>query len=158
MQRLEVHRLRASRQALAATQLALAREQKLTDLGGVVAATAHELGTPLATIKLVSSELMHALKGQPDAEIRVTAEPGPEPSVLHVVVADNGPGMDEETRRRCFEPFFSTKRRQLSTGLGLAVCRTIVQAHGGEIRVEPGTSRGVSFVIELPTAPSDAHA
>ena len=44
--------------ALTATQLALSREQKLTDLGGVVAATAHELGTPLATIKLVSSELM----------------------------------------------------------------------------------------------------
>ncbi len=47
--------------ALAATQLALAREQKLTDLGGVVAAAAHELGTPLATIKLVSSELMEEL-------------------------------------------------------------------------------------------------
>lgn len=47
--------------ALVATQLALAREQKLTDLGGVVAAAAHELGTPLATIKLVSSELMDEL-------------------------------------------------------------------------------------------------
>ena len=45
-------------EALLATQLALAREQKLTDLGGVVAAAAHELGTPLATIKLVSSELI----------------------------------------------------------------------------------------------------
>lgn len=45
-------------EALRATQLALAREQKLTDLGGVVAAAAHELGTPLATIKLVSSELL----------------------------------------------------------------------------------------------------
>ena len=44
--------------ALFATQMALAREQKLTDLGGVVAAAAHELGTPLATIKLVSSELL----------------------------------------------------------------------------------------------------
>ena len=43
--------------ALLATQMALAREQKLTDLGGVVAATAHELGTPLATIKLVSAEM-----------------------------------------------------------------------------------------------------
>ncbi|MGR3433437.1 MAG: sensor histidine kinase RegB [Shimia sp.] len=48
-------------QALAATQMALAREQKLTDLGGVVAAAAHELGTPLATIKLVSAELMDDL-------------------------------------------------------------------------------------------------
>ena len=47
--------------ALVATQLALAREQKLTDLGGVVAAAAHELGTPLATIKLASSELIEEL-------------------------------------------------------------------------------------------------
>lgn len=53
-------------EALLATQMALAREQKLTDLGGVVAAAAHELGTPLATIKLVSSELMDELKDQPD--------------------------------------------------------------------------------------------
>ncbi|TCK99790.1 two-component system sensor histidine kinase RegB [Shimia isoporae] len=52
--------------ALAATQMALAREQKLTDLGGVVAAAAHELGTPLATIKLTSSELMEELDGQPE--------------------------------------------------------------------------------------------
>lgn len=48
-------------EALMAMQLALAREQKLTDLGGVVAAAAHELGTPLATIKLVSAELIDAL-------------------------------------------------------------------------------------------------
>jgi len=53
-------------EALAATQMALAREQKLTDLGGVVAAAAHELGTPLATIKLTSAELMEELEGQPD--------------------------------------------------------------------------------------------
>jgi two-component system sensor histidine kinase RegB len=53
-------------QALLATQMALAREQKLTDLGGVVAAAAHELGTPLATIKLVSTELAEELEGQPE--------------------------------------------------------------------------------------------
>ena len=58
--------------ALAATQMALAREQKLTDLGGVVAAAAHELGTPLATIKLASAELVHELSGQP--ELREDAE------------------------------------------------------------------------------------
>ena len=52
--------------ALLATQLALAREQKLTDLGGVVAAAAHELGTPLATIKLVSSELQEELSALPE--------------------------------------------------------------------------------------------
>ncbi|ARO15716.1 two-component system, sensor histidine kinase RegB [Ketogulonicigenium robustum] len=53
-------------EALLATQMALAREQKLTDLGGVVAAAAHELGTPLATIKLVAAELVRDLDGQPD--------------------------------------------------------------------------------------------
>jgi two-component system sensor histidine kinase RegB len=53
-------------QALLATQMALAREQKLTELGGVVAATAHELGTPLATIKLVSAEMMSMLDDRPD--------------------------------------------------------------------------------------------
>ena len=52
--------------ALQATQMALAREQKLTDLGGVVAAAAHELGTPLATIKLTSSELADDLEGHDD--------------------------------------------------------------------------------------------
>lgn len=52
--------------ALSATQLALSREQKLTDLGGVVAAAAHELGTPLATIKLASAELIEELDDHPD--------------------------------------------------------------------------------------------
>ncbi|KIN74453.1 sensor histidine kinase RegB [Sulfitobacter guttiformis] len=58
--------------ALAATQMALAREQKLTDLGGVVAAAAHELGTPLATIKLASAELVQELRDMP--ELREDAE------------------------------------------------------------------------------------
>ena len=64
----EVH---AMSDALAATQMALAREQKLTDLGGVVAAAAHELGTPLATIKLASAELIDELS---DDALREDAE------------------------------------------------------------------------------------
>lgn len=60
---LEMH---AMSDALIATQIALAREQKLTDLGGVVAAAAHELGTPLATIKLTSAELADELTDRPD--------------------------------------------------------------------------------------------
>lgn len=65
--------MRSMAEALLATQMALAREQKLTDLGGVVAAAAHELGTPLATIKLVSSEMIDELADRPalreDAEL-----------------------------------------------------------------------------------------
>ncbi len=64
--------------ALLAAQMALSREQKLTDLGGVVAATAHELGTPLATIKLISSELMAELRDQPELaeDARILCEQG----------------------------------------------------------------------------------
>lgn len=58
--------IRSMSDALLATQMALAREQKLTDLGGVVAAAAHELGTPLATIKLVSAEMIEELADRPD--------------------------------------------------------------------------------------------
>ena len=59
-------------QALSATQMALAREHQLTLLGGVVAAAAHEMGTPLATIKLVASELAEELRDRP--EMREDAE------------------------------------------------------------------------------------
>lgn len=61
----EIHSMQ---EALLATQMALARAQKLTDLGGVVAAAAHELGTPLATIKLVSAELIDELEAQPELQ------------------------------------------------------------------------------------------
>ncbi|SPF79529.1 sensor histidine kinase RegB [Pseudoprimorskyibacter insulae] len=54
--------------ALTATQMALSRAQKLNDLGGVVAAAAHELGTPLATIKLTSAELIEDLDDRPDLQ------------------------------------------------------------------------------------------
>ncbi|MES2814320.1 MAG: ActS/PrrB/RegB family redox-sensitive histidine kinase [Pseudomonadota bacterium] len=60
--------MRSMSEALLATQMALAREQKLTDLAGVVAAAAHELGTPLATIKLVSAELISELDAHPDLQ------------------------------------------------------------------------------------------
>ena len=61
-----VSEMQSMSDALQATQMALAREQKLTDLGGVVAAAAHELGTPLATIKLTSAELAEELSDRPE--------------------------------------------------------------------------------------------
>lgn len=64
------YELHSMASALMATQMALAREQRLTALGGVVAAAAHELGTPLATIKLISNELAQDL---PDPEARADA-------------------------------------------------------------------------------------
>lgn len=60
------HELQSLAAGRFAAEMALAREQKLTDLGGLIAAAAHELNTPLATIKLTSSELMEELRDDPD--------------------------------------------------------------------------------------------
>ncbi len=70
------------------------------------------------------------------------------PSVC-MTVTDNGPGMDRGTAERIFEPFFTTKADE-GTGLGLAVCRRIVDPYRGEISVESTPGQGTTFTITLP--------
>ncbi len=67
---------------------------------------------------------------------------------LEIAVTDNGPGIPTELRERIFEPFFTT--RPEGTGLGLAVVQTVLQAHGGGIRLEAPAQGGTRFVLELP--------
>jgi signal transduction histidine kinase len=66
---------------------------------------------------------------------------------LVVRVHDDGPGMDEETRSKVFDPFYTTKAT--GTGLGLAIVRQAVEAHGGSVSVESRPGAGATFVIRL---------
>lgn len=67
---------------------------------------------------------------------------------LRITVRDNGPGLTPEARQRIFDPFFTTKTK--GTGLGMAIARRIVEAHGGEIGVGLQISRGTEIRITLP--------
>lgn len=66
-------------------------------------------------------------------------------------VADNGPGIPQQTIDRIFEPFFTTKGFGKGTGLGLSICYNIIKAHDGDIRVKSIEGEGTTFIIELPT-------
>ncbi len=67
---------------------------------------------------------------------------------LRVEVADNGPGLTPEQRERIFEPFFTTKTK--GTGLGMAIAKRIVEAHGGQVAASPNPMRGAEIVLTLP--------
>jgi signal transduction histidine kinase len=77
--------------------------------------------------------------------------------VLELRVRDEGPGVPEAVRSRIFEPLFTTKAQ--GSGIGLALCRRIADAHGGTIDLEP-TNEGASFLLRIPAAttmPVDRH-
>jgi len=71
---------------------------------------------------------------------------------ITIRVADDGPGMTDEVARRCMEPYFSTKSRGESTGMGLSLVHALVTDAGGQIEIKSAAGQGTTISLILPRA------
>jgi signal transduction histidine kinase len=105
-------------------------------------------GSPVMLGQVAMNLVVNGCEAQPaKGEVRVVSRRENGRAVVEFM--DRGPGVAEADRQRIFEPFFSTKH---STGLGLAICHTIVGQHGGELSVEPRPGGGSLFRMRLPAS------
>jgi signal transduction histidine kinase len=103
--------------------------------------------------RAVGNLIDNALKFSPEASrVRVEVQDDPPAQVVRVEVSDEGPGVDEALKPRVFEEFVTGDTHDRGSGLGLAFCRLVIEAHDGRIGVhsEPGT--GARFWFTLPVA------
>ncbi|HYR89679.1 MAG TPA: HAMP domain-containing sensor histidine kinase [Terriglobia bacterium] len=73
-------------------------------------------------------------------------------NAVHIAISDTGRGISPDVLPRIFDPGFTTKKTRLGAGLGLPICRSIVQNHNGSIEVESEAGKGSTFTIVLPVA------
>jgi signal transduction histidine kinase/ActR/RegA family two-component response regulator len=152
-------------QAIALTQ---ARWRDLPQQRGVMIELRTELSTDAAEVMAAEGEIRDALTnlifnavdampegGTLTLRTRVFTHPGPEAlSRVCIEVVDTGIGMDESTRRRCLEPFFTTKGER-GSGLGLAMVYGMVQRHSAELEIDSEPARGTAFRLVFPAAAAD---
>lgn len=118
-------------------------------------------GQPAALTQVLVNLLLNAAQaiGPDNGQIRLTAVQADD--WLELCIADSGPGIPADILPQIFTPFFTTKAPGKGTGLGLPICQSIVQQHGGTISVGPSTLGGVAFTLRLPLAPTtgsnDSH-
>src|SRR5260370_4053129 len=86
--------------------------------------------------------------------LRIEVKENPRTTMVELRLADTGVGIPPERLRLIFEPFYTTKEPDASghggTGLGLSVCRQIIEQHHGRIRVESVVGKGATFTVQLP--------
>ncbi|MEI9938270.1 MAG: ATP-binding protein [Pseudomonadota bacterium] len=95
--------------------------------------------------------LINASHAMDESEIRaITVRTWTEDGSVYAAVEDTGAGIKPENMLRIFEPFFSTKRIGAGSGLGLSICRNIINEFNGDIQVESVVGKGTRFVVRLP--------
>lgn len=139
---------------LLADAVALSRiSRDLTDIPinlDLTEATARVMGDPIQIQQVVINLIrnaMDALTETPDARIVVRVLPAEADGFVSVEVCDNGPGLSAEMKETIFKPFATTKSQGM--GLGLSICQTIVEAHGGTIRALSPPGGGTCFRFTL---------
>jgi PAS domain S-box-containing protein len=110
------------------------------------------VGNEKAIETVIVNLLLNAADASPPGgTIRLVVRPGAENASVELEVSDAGPGIPPGLRERVFEPFFTTKEAGRGTGLGLTVCRSIIDRHRGTIRLDSGPGGGCRFVVTLPS-------
>lgn len=97
---------------------------------------------------------IEAMQGVVRRELRIATSEAENDMVL-VSIADSGPGLASEVADQLFQPFVTTKEKGM--GLGLSICRSIIDSHGGKIWTTPNPDGGVTFAFTLPTAEAPAE-
>lgn len=99
----------------------------------------------------IISNAIHAIKKRHNnSGGEITISTGGDKESIFIKIADNGTGMDENTKRKIFEPFFTTKDVGEGTGLGMSIVYNTIKRHEGEIEINSTMGVGTEFVIKLP--------
>ena len=107
-------------------------------------------GDPAELREMLTNLIFNAVDAMPLGGI-ITVHTALEDTSVKVAIRDTGTGMDDETRRRCLEPFFTTKGER-GTGLGLSAVYGIIERHQGTLDIESELGKGTTFSICLPAA------
>ncbi len=115
-----------------------------------VLADGHELQQVLYNLVMNAIHAAGAVSTEDGQQGRVKVTSTCDGDTTAVLVADNGPGIEEKVRRRIFQPFFTTKPEGQGTGLGLPIAHRIVKAHGGQLLCDSEVGVGTRFTVQLP--------
>jgi signal transduction histidine kinase/CheY-like chemotaxis protein len=148
--------------------LTRARWADMPQQRGIMIELVSELGKDLPPVAGIESEIREALinlvfnavdampeGGKLAVRTKIT-ETAADTRHVAVEVADSGVGMDEDTRRRCLEPFFTTKGER-GTGLGLAMVYGVIRRHNAEIEMESAVGQGTTVRLGFPVAVNSAE-